>query len=396
MRPTPLGGNPAEVRRRYGLADNPLVDFSACLNPYGPSPAVLDAARAGLDRVGEYPESGCPRLTERIAEFHGVPLEHVIVAAGTSELISLIAQSLREVLALHAYENGDPAMAVSHLVEPTYGAYRRASTLNELRLEAWGSHVLGWRQEVFPEPAAGIFWTGHPDNPTGRAWDRAALLPKIDASLGLLTVVDETYLPFLPDEEERSLVPEVTSRENLLVLRSFGPIAAIPGLRVGYAIASPDMAVRLRQYQDPWTITPVAEAAALAILEDVDTRPRVLQLLAEETPQLTQRLWEIPGLRPAWPDRDRPADAPPPPNWVVVSLTDTSWTSPQVHEALARRGFLVGECSEHRGLEVGALLTGHDQLVATQGHLRIGVRTPPENDRLLAAITEVLRSEPPR
>ncbi len=101
----------------------------------------------------------------------------------------------------------------------------------------------------------------------------------------------------MPDEAERSLVPEVTSRENLPRPPLLGPIAAIPGLRVGYAIASPDMVVRPRQYQDPWTITPVAEAAALAILEDVDTRPRVLQLLAEETPRLTQRLWEIPGLR---------------------------------------------------------------------------------------------------
>ena len=57
-----------------------------------------------------------------------------------------------------------------------------------------------------------------------------------------------------------------------------------------------------------------------------------------------------------------------------------------MHEALARRGFLVRECSDFRGLEVGALLTGPDQLVATQGHLRIAVRTPAENDALLAAL----------
>ncbi|AGA25982.1 pyridoxal phosphate-dependent aminotransferase [Singulisphaera acidiphila] len=396
MRPIPHGGNPAEARRRYGLGDRPLIDFSACLNPFGPSPAVINAARAGLDRVGEFPEPGCPRLTERIAEFHGVPIDHVVVGAGTSELISLIAQSLREVLALHAYENGDPAMPVSHLVEPTYGEYRRVSVLNELRIEAWGNHILSWRQDVFPGPAAGVFWTGHPDNPTGRAWDRAVLLPLVDASLGLLTVVDESYLLFLPDEAERTLVQAATSRENLLVLRSFSSIAAIPGLRIGYAVASPDMVVRLKQYQDPWTITPVAEAAALAALDDVDSRQRVVHFLSEETPRLTERLWEIPGLRPAWPDRERPVDAPPAPNWLLVSLSETAWTSTQVHEALARLGFLVRECSDYRGLEVGALLTGPDKLVATQGHLRIAVRTPPENDRLTAALAEVLSSEPPR
>lgn len=394
MRPIPHGGNPAEARRRYGLGDGPLLDFSACLNPFGPSPAVLNAARAGLDRLGEFPEPCCPRLTERIAEFHDVPLDHVVVGAGTSELISLIAQSLREVLALHAYENGDPAMAVSHLVEPTYGDYRRVSVLNELRIEAWGNHILSWQQDAFPEPAAGVFWTGHPDNPTGRAWDRNVLLPLIDASLGLLTVVDESYLPFLPDEAERTLVPAVTSRENLLVLRSFSPVAAIPGIRIGYSIASRDMVVRLKQYQDPWTVTQVAESAALAALDDLDSRQSLVRLVAEESPRLADRLWEIPGLRPAWPERERPGDAPPLPNWILVSLSETVWTSLQVHEALARRGFLVRECSDFRGLEVGALLTGPDKLVATQGHLRIAVRTPPENDRLIAALAEVLSLEP--
>ncbi|SIO63094.1 L-threonine O-3-phosphate decarboxylase [Singulisphaera sp. GP187] len=396
MRPIPHGGNPAEARRRYGLGDRPLIDFSTCLNPFGPSAAVLDAAQAGLERVGEFPEPGCPRLTERIAEFHGVPIDHVVVGAGTSELISLIAQSLREVLALHAYENGDPAMAVSHMVEPTYGEYRRASALNELRVEAWGNHILTWSQDVFPNPAAGVFWTGHPDNPTGRAWERATLLPLIDASLGLLTVVDESYLPFLADEPERTLVQAVTSRENLLVLRSLSPIAAIPGLRIGYAVASPDMVVRLKQYQDPWTITQVAESAALAAVDDLDARQRVVDLLSKETPRLTDRLWNIAGLRPAWPDRERPVNAPSIANFLLVSLSETAWTAPQVHEALAHQGFLVRECSDFRGLEVGALLTGPDKLIATQGHLRIAVRTAPENDRLIAAFADVLSSEPPR
>jgi threonine-phosphate decarboxylase len=396
MIPISHGGNPAGARRRYGLGDLPLVDFSACLNPFGASPSVIAAARAGLDRVGEYPEPGCPRLAERLAERHGIPVDRVVVGAGTSELISLIGQSLREVLALHAYENGDPAMAVSHLVEPTYGEYRRASVLNELRIEAWGSHILRWRQDVFPQSAAGVFWTGHPDNPTGRAWDRAVLLEAIDKSLGLLTVVDEAYLPFLPDESERSLVHAAASRENLLVLRSFTHVSGIPGLRIGYAVTSPDMVVRLKQYQNPWAITQVAEAAAMAALDDVESYHRTVRLLAEETPRVADRLWDVPGLRPVWPERERPADTPPAPNFLLVSLSETAWTSIQVHEALARRGFLVRECSDFRGLEVGALLTGHDKLVATQGHLRIAVRTPPENDRLIAALTEVLRSEPTR
>ena len=229
MRPIPHGGNPASVRRRFGLGDTPLVDFSASLNPLGPPPAALAAAREALDRVDRYPEPGCPLLTERLAERHGVPVDRVIVGAGTTELIGLIGQSLREVLALHAIKRGDPAIPVSHLVEPTYGEYRRASVLNELRTEVWSRHVLGWRQDFLPRTAAGVFWTGHPDNPTGRAWDRDRLLALVDDTLGLLTVVDEAFLPFLPDESERTLIGAVAARENLLVLRSLTSFSPSPG-----------------------------------------------------------------------------------------------------------------------------------------------------------------------
>ena len=387
------GGDSERIRRSLGLGDGPLLDFSASLNPLGPPPAALEAARRALERADRYPETGCPRLTERLAELHGLPTNRVIVGAGTTELIGLIAQSLREVLVLHARELGDPGMALAHLVEPTYGEYRRTSVLNELHTQVWVKHVLGWSQEFLPRSAAGIFWTGHPNNPTGRVWNRDKLLTLVDDTLALLTVVDEAFLPFLPDASAQTLAGAVATRDNLLVLRSLTKLHAMPGLRIGYALASPDMVERLHQYQNPWSVTAPAEAAALAALDDTEYHDRTVDLVASEAPRMLERLWDLPGLRPAWPARDRPQDAPPLPNFFLVSLTETSLTSVQVREALARRGFLVRECSNFHGLETGAVLTGTDQIVATQGHLRIGIRTALENDRLLAALREVLSAE---
>ena len=393
--PIHRGIDPSNIRRRLNLGDIPLLDFSTGLNPLGPSPAALEAARRAIDGSDRYPEPGVPRLTERLAEHHGVPVDRVIVGAGATELIGLIGQSLREVLAFHAQAIGDPSRPLSHRVDPTSDDYRRVSKHNELRAKVWGEHVLGWEQEVLPREANGIFWTGHPDNPTGRAWDRSTLSAFVDKTLGLLTVVDESYLPFLPDEADRSLIGAAASRENLLVLRSFSNFHAIPGLRVGYAIAPPDMVTRIRQYQDPWTVTAPAEAAALAALDDAEYRESSVDLIARESNRMVDRLWEIAGLRPAWPDRVRPESAPPLPNFLLVSLTLTDWDSIRLHEALARRGLLVRECSDFPGLEVGALLTGPDQLVATRGQLRIAVRKPEQNDRLLAELAELLRSAPP-
>ena len=96
--------------------------------------------------------------------------------------------------------------------EPTYGEYRRTSAQNGLNTKVWGEHILGWIQDDEPEGATGLFWTGHPNNPTGRAWDRDRLLGFIDRHPALMSVVDEAYLPFLPDEADRTLDPRAGRR----------------------------------------------------------------------------------------------------------------------------------------------------------------------------------------
>jgi threonine-phosphate decarboxylase len=388
--PIQHGGDAYAVRRRLGLGDLPLMDFSTSFNPLGAPPGVVAAAQRALDNAHRYPIPGAPRLTERLAELHGVSVDHIVVGAGTSEIISLIGQSLREVLALHARELGDAGMPLAHLVEPTYAEYRRASVLNRLPTQIWSKHILGWEQDFLPRSAAGIFWTGHPNNPTGRAWDRDRLLELVDDTLGLLTVVDEAYLSFLPDEKERTVTNAVAGRDNLLVLRSVTKIFAIPGLRIGYAVASPDMTIRLRQYQNPWSVSASSEEALLTALDDDEYLERTADMIFAESRRVIERLWDIPGIRPVWPGRERPEDAPSLPNYLLVSLTDTPCTSVHVHEELARRGFLVRECSNFSGLEPGSVLTGPDQIVATQGHLRFGLRTPPENDAMLEALEEIL------
>src|SRR5207302_2218978 len=146
-----------------------------------------------------------------------------------------------EALGRRARELGDPEMPLAHLVEPTYGEYRRTTAQNGLRMKLWGKHILGWEQDVLPDRAAGIFWTGHPNNPTARAWDRDRLLDLIDRSPALMTIVDEAYLPFLPDEAQRTLIAATATRDNVLVLRSMTKIFAFPGLRIGYAVGSADM-----------------------------------------------------------------------------------------------------------------------------------------------------------
>lgn len=393
-RPIQHGGNQSAIRARLALGNRPLVDFSAPLNALGPPASAVAAVQTATQAIDRYPEPGAPRLVQRLAQDHGVPADRIIVGAGTTELISLLGQVLRDPLTRRAHELGDPELALAHLVEPTYGEYRRTSALNGLPTRAWSDHVLGWTQDVLPECTTGIFWTGHPNNPTGRAWSRDVLLSFVDRTPNLLTVVDEAYLSFLPDEADRTLVGAVASRDNLIVLRSMTKIFAFPGLRIGYAVGPHDLIARLRRGQQPWTIATAAECAALAALDDDAYLRRTVDLIANESARLTDRLWDVPGIRPVWPDRTRPAWAPALPNFVLVSLVNTPWTSTQVQDELARQGLFVRECSNYRGLETGSVITGPDQAFETRGHLRFCVRTPSENDLLLERLGRILNSRP--
>ena len=394
--PIQHGGNQSAIRARLRLGNRPLLDFSAPLNGLGPPPGAVAAVRRCTESIGRYPEPNAPRLVERLARFHGVPASHILVGAGTTELISLVGQALRDELQKSADRQGLPDVNLAHLVEPTYGEYRRTSAQNHLRTKVWDEHILGWEQNFTPEGAQGIIWTGHPNNPTGRVWERDRLLKLIESNTNGYTVVDEAYLQFLPDEAERTVVPAVLDHPNLIVMRSMTKIYAIPGLRIGYAVAAPEVIAKLKGCLQPWTVTTAAELAAIACVDDEEYVQRTIELISAESARMTDRLWDIPGIRPAWPGRERPLSAPPMANFVLVSLIDTEWDSIKAQEALARRGILARECSNYHRLEIGGVVTGPDIAFETRGHLRFCVRTPGENDLMLATLDDLMRSRPGR
>ena len=396
-KPIQHGGNQAAIRARLKLGNRPLLDFSAPLNALGPPPGALSAVREATETIDRYPEPGSPRLVERLAEYHGVPLDRIIVGAGTTDLIALIGQVFRDTLG-----RGRPAswaipnLPLAHLSEPTYGEYRRTSAQNGLNTKVWGrAHPRldpGRRARRRLRPVL----DRAPQQP-----DRPGLGPRptardfIDRQPRPVTIVDEAYLPFLPDEAERTLVNEAAARDNLIVLRSMTKIFAFPGLRVGYAVASAELIRKFKRSQQPWTVTTAGEVAAIAAIDDEAYLGRTIDLIATEATRLTDGLWDLPGLRPVWPSRDRPRSAPSMPNFVLVSLVDTPWDSVQLQEALARRGLFARECSNYRGLEIGSTVTGPERSFRTNGHLRFCVRTPSQNDLLLAELSALMSTRPP-
>ena len=174
--PIQHGGNPSAIRGRLGLGNRPLLDFSAPLNGLGP-PRPAPSLRPAVDQSSTATRAGLPRLVARLAEYHGVPADRVIVGAGTTELIGLIGQSLRDGLprARASRRPRPPRLAPGRAdlrrVSPDLGPERAPDP-------GLGQHILGWAQDVTPRGRRRDLLDRPPQQP-----DRPGLGPRPPARL---------------------------------------------------------------------------------------------------------------------------------------------------------------------------------------------------------------------
>jgi threonine-phosphate decarboxylase len=337
------------------VARRPLLDFSASINPLGPSPAVLLALQHALPAIAHYPEPRSATLVRRLAQHHNIEPERIVVGNGSSELIQFLPRLFE---AKHAA-----------IVEPTYTEYLRACSLAGVRVTHWlPSQDAGFAPEPFDPQGAEVVWLGNPNNPTGQLWPRGALASWVEAHRNVGFVVDESFLPFRDDEKEHTLVPLAGRLRNLVVLRSMTKVHALPGLRLGYAILNELAADRLRESLVPWSVNVLAQAAGLAALEDIDFLERTRRWLREELPEFTSQLQTCGSrLRPL------PSQA----NFLLLRLH--RFTGAELTARLAERGIAIRDASNFPGLD--------------DRYVRVAVRWPEENRRLVAELRTLLAEE---
>ncbi len=330
-----------------GIAPRDVLDFSANINPYGPSPAVRAAAAgAALDI---YPDRECLELRAALAESLGIAPERILPCNGASELIWLAA--------LAFVRPGSRVLVLG----PTFCEYARAATLLGGRVATSRARE---KADFIPEPrefAADLdavrpqlVFLCNPNNPTGAVLPPEAIAAWAREHPRTLFVVDEAYLPFAGGLA--SVL--VQAERNVLVLRSMTKDYGLAGLRLGYAIGDEHRIDLLRRVQPPWSVNTLAQAAGVAALRDPAHRQRSLEQLALAKQDLTAGLARL-GLPPV-----RSAT-----HFFLVQVGDGA----AFRRALLRRGLLVRDCASF----------------ALPAYVRIATRRPEENERLLAAIREV-------
>jgi histidinol-phosphate aminotransferase len=258
-----------EVARELGLQPTDIVKLASNENPLGPSPKAKAAMTAALDQGHIYPDGGGYRLRSAIAEKFGLSMKNVILGNGSNEIIEFIG---------HAFlKPGDEVVTAQH----AFVVYKLMATLFGATtievpdpgfnhdLEAMAAAVTPHTKQIF---------VANPNNPTGTLVQQDALDRFIDAvPERVIVVFDEAYYEFL--EHPVDVLKYVRDgRPNVVVLRTFSKIQGLAALRVGYGLGGEEVISILQKTRQPFNVNAIAQAGALAGLQDDEHQEKTRRL----------------------------------------------------------------------------------------------------------------------
>ena len=347
----------AELERELGISG--IVKLASNENPLGPGPAVAQAIADVLPDLARYSDANGFELKAALSRRHGLPPECITLGNGSNDVLVLLAQSflgpgLEAVYSQHAfavYPLAVQAAGAEHRVADALPASHPAQPLGH-DLDAMAALV---------SPRTRMVFIANPNNPTG-TWVDETALERFLAALPphVIAVVDEAYFEYVDAPGYPDASRWLGRFPNLVVTRTFSKAFGLAGLRLGYALSDPGIADVINRLRQPFNTSLVAQVAALAALEDRAHLERSVELNARERARVASACGGL-GL----------GVLPSVGNFV---LADMRAAAGPLFEALLRQGVIVRPVGNY----------GLPQ------HLRISVGIPAENDRLIAALDEVL------
>jgi L-threonine-O-3-phosphate decarboxylase len=354
------GGEVWDIASNYDIQHGRVLDFSSNINPLGPPLKALEAINACLWRIPFYPDSNSRALRKAIAHHIGdIGEENVIVGNGSSELIHLFAEVF--------LGKGTEAL----IPIPTFSEYERAvkKTGGKTKFFRLDKDFMFHPKNLLNKinSRTRVVFLCNPNNPTSALIPRDVVLEIIQGSLAkdVIVFLDETFMEFVSREKRSSLAKQVETYPNVFVLGSFTKVFGLTGLRIGYGVACKDIVDVLFKVKLPWNVNVLAQAAAIAALEDREYLQNTERLIKEERAFLLSELKEISCFRVF------PADA----NFIFIDIRRTGLTAAELKRKMLNHGILIRDCSSFRGLD--------------EYFIRVAIRTRQENQRLLEALRKL-------
>lgn len=357
------GGNVYGASRELGRAVRNLIDFSASINPLGPSPSVWRAIKNARHLLGHYPDPDCWELRQALGKAWNRDAEDIAVGNGSTEFIYALPRALK----------------IRHLliVQPTFSEYAIAMA------QAGGhvSTVYAKRRDSYAQPidevcrvlakrctkSASIdgVLLCNPNSPSGQACtvEEIQRLAEMARSRGIWLILDEAFADYCP---ERSFLPSAASWPRVVVIRSLTKFYALPGLRVGYAVAQPAVIQTVRRHMLPWSVNMMGQRAALAALSDTAHAQRSVRFMNRERVRIAAMLRALP----------RCSVMPTYANYFFLELP-VGWHAGEISDRLRTKGLLIRDCSAVSG--------------ANPRSIRLAVRSRKENDCLISALSTLLQ-----
>lgn len=350
------GGNIFSIASQLGISTDEISDFSASINPLGLSPRVREALVNAIGSLVHYPDNSCRKLKQALANAHGLATNQIALANGSTEIIYKLPSMLYGRRAL--------------IIEPAFSEY-----VNALKQHGWDVRqlILSSRNNfrLDPERIGEALSEGYdalylcnPGNPSGTLYPQELIqqIYGMCRSAHTFFILDEAFMDFC---EEHSAKNIITSDAHGLILRSMTKFHAIPGLRLGYAMASQRVIGRLAAIGGPWSVNTMAQEAGLAALNDGDYVQRSIEYVAAQRTALSEQIASLPGLTVY------PSSA----NFLLVSING-GLTSAELQGRLLKQRILIRDCARFAGL--------------SSRFFRVAVRTEEENQRLVATLREAL------
>jgi len=247
-----------EVKRELGLKS--VIKLASNENPYGPSPRALRAIRAAARDVNRYPDGDCFYLRRALAKRLKVSPRQLIFGNGSDEII---------VLAVRVFVNpgdeviiADPSFLIYGIAARIAGADVKAVPLKDF------AYDLGGMQKAVTDKTRIIF-LGNPDNPSGKYLTQKQLEDFLNGLReNIIVFIDEAYYEYVRSKDYVDSLGLLKKHKNIIVSRTFSKMYGLAGLRVGYGVAGEEMIDCLNRIREPFNVNSLAQAAALACLND--------------------------------------------------------------------------------------------------------------------------------
>ncbi len=342
---------------RTGIGKDDILDFSSNINPLGIPHSVKNAAIKSIVHSNRYPDINSRELKKSISAAENVSEDWIFPSNGAAEAIFRIAFFLR------------PSKGL--VTAPTFSEYENALKASGTNVDYYflkEEYDFKMQDDIFNKikDSVDIIFLCNPNNPTGQLIERATTekIVHVCREKGIHVVIDECFLDFSEHKQMYSMTDFLHKYDNLIILKAFTKIYAIPGMRLGYCMSSNERVIEgLNLCGPPWNVSSIAQAAGTAALSEVGYIEKTVEYVSAQRKYLFDELNAI-GVK------TYSSNA----NYILFRIADTL-RDIDLKEELLKRGILIRSCSNYKGLDLS--------------YYRIAVKTYEENRLLIMALREI-------